>query len=56
MKKSVLKKYAKLIAVMGVNIQKGQEVIIAADLACDDDAYSLHLVSPVESARAWSAT
>lgn len=30
MKKSVLKKYAKLIATCGVNIQKGQEVIINA--------------------------
>lgn len=32
MKKSTLRKYAKLIAVMGANIQKGQEVFIAAEL------------------------
>lgn len=32
MKKSVLRKYAKLIAVMGVNIRKGQEVVISAEL------------------------
>ena len=32
MKKTILRKYAKLIAVMGVNIQKGQEVFIAAEL------------------------
>ena len=32
MKKSALKKYANLIAVAGVNIQKGQEVFIAASL------------------------
>ena len=32
MKKSVLRKYAQLIARMGVNIQKGQEVVINADL------------------------
>lgn len=32
MKKSILRKYAKLIAVKGVNVQKNQEVIIVADL------------------------
>ncbi len=32
MKKTVLKKYAELIARRGVNIQKGQEVIITAEL------------------------
>ncbi len=32
MKKAVLKKYAQLIAEKGVNIQKGQEVIVQADL------------------------
>ena len=32
MKKSVLRAYARLIARTGVNIQKGQEVFIAADL------------------------
>ena len=32
MKKTVLRKYARLIARVGVNIQKGQEVFIAAEL------------------------
>jgi len=32
MKKTVLKKYAQLIAQVGINVQKGQEVFVAADL------------------------
>ncbi len=32
MKKSVMQKYAKLIALKGANVQKGQEVIVMADL------------------------
>ena len=32
MKKSILREYAKLIVACGVNVQKGQEVIIYADL------------------------
>lgn len=32
MKKTVLKEYAKLIATMGVNVQKGQDVIVMAEL------------------------
>ncbi len=32
MKKSILRQYARLIATVGVNIQKGQEVIIQAEL------------------------
>lgn len=32
MKKTLLRNYAKLIARMGVNIEKGQEVVISADL------------------------
>ncbi|MBR2315086.1 MAG: aminopeptidase [Clostridia bacterium] len=32
MKKALLRKYAKLIAVKGINVQKGQDVIVAADL------------------------
>ncbi len=32
MKKTVLRSYAKLIAACGVNIQKGQEVFIQAEL------------------------
>ena len=32
MKRTILRKYARLIARVGVNIQKGQEVIIRAEL------------------------
>ena len=32
MKKTVLREYAKLIVKCGVNVQKGQDVIIFADL------------------------
>ncbi|WP_418737988.1 aminopeptidase, partial [Dysosmobacter sp.] len=32
MKKTILRKYAQLIAQTGVNVQPGQEVFIAADL------------------------
>ena len=32
MKKSVLREYAKLIVHSGLNVQKGQEVLIYADL------------------------
>ena len=32
MKKSVLRAYARLIAESGVNVQKGQEVFITAEL------------------------
>ena len=32
MKKTVLREYAKLIVKSGVNVQKGQEVVIYADL------------------------
>ncbi|MBQ6991120.1 MAG: aminopeptidase, partial [Clostridia bacterium] len=32
MKKTVLQKYARLIAVKGANVQKGQDVIITAEL------------------------
>ena len=32
MKKTVLREYAKLIAKTGVNVQKGQEVFIQAEL------------------------
>ena len=32
MKKTVLRQYAKLIAKVGANVQKGQEVIIQAEL------------------------
>ena len=32
MKKTILRDYAKLLAKKGVNVQKGQEVIIVAEL------------------------
>lgn len=32
MKREILRKYAHLIAVTGINVQPGQEVIIYADL------------------------
>ena len=32
MKKSILRQYARLIATMGVNVQKGQNVTITASL------------------------
>lgn len=48
MKKTVLKKYAKLIAQCGLNVQKGQDVIISAGLdqpefvyMCADECYKL---------------
>ena len=41
MKKTVLKKYAKLIATVGVNVQKGQEVFITAELDQPEFVYIL---------------
>ena len=41
MKKSVLREYAKLIVRVGVNVQKGQEVMIHADL---DQPEFVHMV------------
>ena len=35
MKKTVLREYAKLIAKVGANVQKGQEVFITADNILD---------------------
>ena len=35
-KTSVLKKYARLIATVGGNIKKGQEVIVFAELDCPE--------------------
>ena len=32
MKKTILKKYAELLAVRGIHVQKGQEVLVYADL------------------------
>lgn len=45
-----------LLTLPSSSLRKWGDIIIAADLACDDDAYSLPFVSPVGSARAWSAT
>ncbi|MGN1081348.1 MAG: aminopeptidase, partial [Acutalibacteraceae bacterium] len=36
MKKSVLREYARLIAVKGANIQKGQEVVLRAETDCPE--------------------
>ncbi len=36
MKKTVLREYAKLIAQKGANVQKGQEVVISAELDCPE--------------------
>lgn len=36
MKKTVLREYAKLIARKGANVQKGQEVVISAELDCPE--------------------
>ena len=41
MKKSLLKNYAKLIVKKGVNVQKGQDVIINANVS---DAYFVEYV------------
>ena len=49
MKKTVLRKYAQLIAQTGVNVQPGQEVFIAADL--DQPEFVKLLVGSAISAR-----
>ena len=36
MKKTVLRKYARLIARVGINVKKGQEVIVQAELDCPE--------------------
>ena len=41
MKKSILRKYAKLIVRTGANVQKGQPVVISSHV---DDAYFTQLV------------
>ena len=53
MKKTVLRKYAQLIAQTGVNVQPGQEVFIAADL--DQPEFVKMLVEDAISAgpRRW---
>jgi len=50
MKKSVLKKYAKLVVRMGANVQKGQDVIIMAELEQKD--FVLMLVEEAYRAKA----
>ena len=49
MKKTVLRKYAHLIAKCGVNVQKGQEVVVQAGL---DQPEFVRMV--VESATSWA--
>ena len=58
MKKSVLRKYATLIATVGVNVQKGQEVFIAAELDQPEFVrWSLrNATAPVQSALWWTGT
>ncbi len=50
MKKSILKKYAKLVVRMGANVQKGQDVIIMAELEQKD--FVLMLVEEAYRAKA----
>ena len=54
MKKSVLKEYAKLIVRCGVNVQKGQEVIIYADL--DQPEFVQMVVEEAYKAKAKAVT
>ena len=54
MKKSLLRSYARLIARVGVNIQKGQEVVIAADL--DQPEFVKLLVEECYRAKAKKVT
>ena len=54
MKKSVLREYAKLIVRNGVNVQKGQDVIINANV---DDAYFVkYVVEEAYKAKARSVS
>ena len=54
MKKTVLRSYAKLIAACGVNIQKGQEVMIYADL--DQPEFVQMVVEEAYKAKAKKVT
>ena len=54
MKKTVLKEYAKLIVRCGVNVQKGQEVIIHADL--DQPEFVQMVVEEAYKAKAKKVT
>ncbi len=54
MKKSILKNYAKLIVKMGVNVQKNQDVIIAASV--DDNYFVKYVVEECYKAKARSVT
>ena len=53
MKKTVLRSYARLIATTGVNVQKGQEVFITAEL---DQPEFVTMVAENATARARSAS
>ena len=50
MKKSILREYARLIVRCGVNVQKGQEVMIYADL--DQPEFVALLVEEAYKAKA----
>ena len=54
MKKTVLREYARLIARVGVNVQKGQEVLIHADL--DQPEFVKLLVEECYKAKAKEVT
>ena len=54
MKKTVLREYAKLIVKCGVNVQKGQEVIIYADL--DQPEFVKMVVEEAYKAKAAKVT
>ena len=54
MKKTVLRAYAKLIIQSGVNVQKGQEVIIHADL--DQPEFVQMVVEEAYKAKAKKVT
>ena len=54
MKKSILKKYARLVARTGVNVQKGQEVIITAEL--DQPEFVKYVVEECYKAGAKTVT
>ena len=54
MKKSVLKEYARLIVRCGVNVQKGQEVLIYAEL--DQPEFVQMVVAEAYKAKAKKVT
>ena len=54
MKKTVLREYARLIVRMGVNVQKGQDVVIYADL--DQPEFVAMVVEEAYKAKAREVT